>query len=134
MLKKIQLRIPVQWLVPLLVFLATAALAAGLRELGRSRSDSPLLTLFIIALPVLAAAAAVYLVRIREERIHLDRRRDWLEKQLRGTMQLNHLLVNARHENELIEHFSNRTSPTPEACFEMAKKLGVPTWAKRVRM
>ncbi|HHY89050.1 MAG TPA: GAF domain-containing sensor histidine kinase [Chloroflexi bacterium] len=103
MLKKIQLRIPVQWLVPLLVFLAAAALAAGLRELGRSRSDSPLLTLFIIALPVLAAAAAVYLVRIREERIHLDRRRDWLEKQLRGTMQLNHLLVNARHENELIE-------------------------------
>jgi hypothetical protein len=37
-------------------------------------------------------------------------------------------------ENELIEHFSNHTSPTPEACFEMAKKLGVPTWAKRVRM
>jgi hypothetical protein len=28
-------------------------------------------------------------------------------------------------ENELIEHFSNHTSPTPEACFEMAKKLGV---------
>ena len=22
----------------------------------------------------------------------------------------------------------------PDACFEMAKKLGVPTWAKRVRM
>ena len=36
-------------------------------------------------------------------------------------------------ENELIEHFSNRTSPTPEACLEMAKKLEVPTWAKRVQ-
>lgn len=27
-------------------------------------------------------------------------------------------------ENELIEHFSNHTSPTPEACFEMAKNWG----------
>ena len=29
-------------------------------------------------------------------------------------------------ENILIEHFSKKTSPTPQECFELAKMLGIP--------